>query len=331
MLAAVLDLIHNRYGMIIRHDGIKIALDPRKSMDADLTFISHAHADHMHQPSKDSKILASKETIVLASKRGYKIDDYHEDHPNLKLINSGHVLGSRSLLIDDSILYTSDICIRDRAFLRGARLPRCDTLIIESTYGRKGIRFPSIDDICNKANNIVARLYSNGIPVILLGYPLGKAQILTSLFKHWEPMYLHDSIYNMNEAYKELGIDLVDALPYSIAEEEGLLKRKPWVMIAPMQSVRSKLIKELKSRYSAITIAFTGWAIASRYSRYDYSLPLSDHCDFYELVKVVKECKPRKIYTFHGYAIEFAEYLNNLGYDAEPLVKHNTKLTDFTL
>ncbi|RMF31863.1 MAG: exonuclease [Candidatus Nitrosothermus koennekii] len=305
-----------------------MALDPSKSIDADLTFISHAHSDHMHMPTKNSKIIASKETVALAKKRGYDIECY-EEFDGVKLIDSGHVLGSKSLLID-GILYTSDICIRDRAFLKGAKIPRCDTLIIETTYGKEGFNFPSIDKVCDMANNIISKLYSHGVPVILLGYPLGKAQILTSLFKHWKPIYLYDTVYEINKVYRELGIDLIDALPYSFAEEEGLLKKKPWVMIAPMQSTRSKFIKDMKSRYSAVTIAFTGWAVNNRYSMHDYTLPLSDHCDFNELLQVVKDAEPKKIYTIHGYVKEFASYLNRLGYNAEPLIKGNMKLTDFT-
>lgn len=317
-----------KHGIILEHNSIKIALDPSKSIDVDLTFISHAHSDHMHVPKNGNKILASKETSMLASKRGYIINAY-EEIDGIKLIDAGHVLGSRSLFID-GILYTGDLCTRDRAFLQGAKLPRCDTLIIETTYGKEGFSFPNIDKVCEMANNIIAKLYSHGLPVILLGYSLGKAQILTSLFKHWQPIYLHDSIYEINQAYRELGVDLIDALPYSFAEEEGLLRKRPWLMIAPMQSARSKFIKEMRSRYSAITIAFSGWATINRYSMHDYTLPLSDHCDFDELLQVVKRCKPSKIYTVHGYVKEFAMYLNKLGYNAEPLIKGNMKLTDFT-
>ncbi len=328
LLLALNKITLTKEGLIIRYNDLKIALDPKKSVDSDLAFISHAHFDHMHMPKKGSKILTSRETSIIAAKRGYSIDNYYEELDGIKLIDSGHVLGSRAILIGD-ILYTSDISIRDRAFLHGAKLPRCDTLIIESTYGKEGFVFPSIDEICKSANSIIANLYSHGIPVILLGYPLGKAQILASLFGHWQPFYLHDSVYKMNQIYKELGIDLIDALPYSIAEDEGLLRRKPWIMIAPMQSPRSRFIKDMKSRYSAVTIAFTGWAITYRYG-YDYLIPLSDHCDFKELLEVIKRCKPRKIYTIHGYVREFADYLTKHGYNAEPLILEN-KITDFII
>ena len=40
------------------------------------------------------------------------------------------------------------------------------------------------------------------------------------------------------------------------------------------------------------------------------SIPFSDHCDFDELVEVVKKSKPEKIFTIHGFQKEFAHHLN---------------------
>ncbi len=53
----------------------------------------------------------------------------------------------------------------------------------------------------------------------------------------------------------------------------------------------------------------------------DYVIPFSDHCDHSELLEVVKKCNPSKIYTFHGFEEEFANYLVKLGYDAKSVSK----------
>ncbi|GBC73849.1 hypothetical protein HRbin04_01256 [archaeon HR04] len=319
-------LIHSDSGMIVEYKGRRIALDPKNDTDVDLVFVSHAHTDHMHRSSDiGRRVLASRETLRIAEARGFR---YHnasnEPDQMLEMIDSGHVLGSRALLIDDRILYTGDICTRDRAFLKGARLPRCDTLIIESTYGRKGFRFPSVDDVIHRVNMLIAEMYSKGIPVILMGYPLGKAQIITSLFRHWKPLYIHESVARMNRVYRELGIELGDddAIVYSIKDDGygNSLKYGPWLMVAPKQSNNSPFVKRMKKYHNAVTIAFTGWALTHWHSRFhDYTIPLSDHCDFYELVQVVNVCKPNKIYTFHGFAEEFASHLREMGYDAEAL------------
>ena len=92
-------------------------------------------------------------------------------------------------------------------------------------------------------------------------------------------------------------------------------------MIAPLNTGRSNFVKLMKQRYGAVTIGFSGWAINRRYKfmmDLDYTMPMSDHCDFNELVKVVGACNPKKIYTFHGFSTDFAASLQKMGFDAEP-------------
>jgi len=313
-------------GIIVEHGEKRIALDPNKSTDVDVVFVSHAHIDHLHMPEDGERILTSSETSKLASTRGYNIENYDESLDGFELIDSGHILGSRGLLIDGRIFYTGDISVRNRAFLKGAKIPKCEILIIESTYGKPEFRFPSVNEVNDNTNKIISNLYSKGVPVILMGYPLGKAQVLTSMFKHWEPLYVHDSVYAMNKVYNDLGIDLGDAISYSQAEQDNLLSKKPWIMVAPKMSSGSRFVLDMKDRYNAATVGFSGWALTNWYkysSDLDYALPLSDHCDFEELISIVKQCNPSKVYTFHGYTAELAMQLNRLGYDSEPLARES--------
>ena len=38
-----------------------------------------------------------------------------------------------------------------------------------------------------------------------MGYTLGKAQLLTKSFGHWDPI-IHDSVAKINSIYSELGV-----------------------------------------------------------------------------------------------------------------------------
>jgi putative mRNA 3-end processing factor len=300
-------------GIMVQHTNTAIALDPSRPTDCHFTFVSHAHVDHLHKRSIEKKnktqVLASKETALIAQARGYKIGDPAEHYDGFRLVDTGHILGSRGLLIGEDIYYTGDISMRERAFMKPAKVPHAKTLIIESTFGRPAYVFPQISEITHKTNKI-----------ILMGYTLGKAQLLTKLFGHWDPI-IHDSVAKINSIYSELGVKLESIMTHSQAQEKGVLaKNKPWVMVAPLMSSRSAFLKEMKSRYGAVTIGFTGWAIGSRYKYMmglDYVMPLSDHCDYNELLAAVRQCRPEKVYTFHGFAKEFAEALMRIGFDAE--------------
>jgi len=320
----------------VQLNDITIALDPSHPIDCDFTFVSHAHVDHLHKRGRKkirTQVLASKETALIAQARGYEIIDPAQEHDGFQLVDTGHILGSRGLLAGDDVYYTGDISMRERAFMKAAKLPHAKTLIIESTFGRPEYVFPPLLEVTHRTNEIISEMYDLGIPVILMGYTLGKAQLLTKLFSHWDPI-VHDSVAKINSVYSELGVKLAGGMTHRQAEEqERLSKGKPWVMIAPLMSERSTFVKEMKDRYGAITMGFSGWAVGTRY-RYmmglDYVMPLSDHCDYSELVTAVKQCRPDKVYTFHGFAREFAESLCDMGFDAEP-VGHSRKGEEKTL
>ncbi|HEX9678223.1 hypothetical protein [Nitrososphaera sp.] len=307
-------------------DGTTVALDPSRPNGCDYAFVSHAHLDHLHRKGNStSKLIASKETSMIASARGYEMQG--NEYDGFELVDTGHILGSRGLLTGEDVYYTGDLSTRERAFLKPARMPKAKTLIIESTFGKAGYSFPATDEITHNVNRIISDMYDMGIPVVLMGYALGKAQLLTKMFGHWDPVFVHDSVAKMNNVYSDLGVDLKDAVTYTEAEQKGLLsKRRPWIMIAPLMSGRSSFVQDMKVKYGAITIGFSGWAVDSQYPYrmgLDYAFPMSDHCDYSELVEAVRRCAPDKVYTFHGFAGEFAGSLKKMGFDAEPIEKRN--------
>ena len=159
-------------GILCEVNEKRVYLDPKKTDLDGINFVSHAHSDHL--PSKNGgTILSSIETNEISGIRGFKMENHVESLDGFSLIDSGHVLGSRGLLFDD-IFYTGDICTRDRGFLKAAKIPSCKTLITECTFGLPEFTFPPMDEIQNQVNQLIADLYSKGIPVILMGYQLGK-------------------------------------------------------------------------------------------------------------------------------------------------------------
>ncbi len=312
-------------GIVVRQDNTTIHLDPKRGSSEGICFVSHAHIDHLHNHRGEGILLASKQTTEIARLRGFLIGNFKEEYENFSMIDAGHILGAKGLLFGDDIFYTGDISIRDRGFMKGAKVPKCKTLITECTFGMPEYVFPKLDVTVKKVNEIISELYAKGKPVILLGYELGKAQILSYLFSHWEPYY-HDSVKKINDLYRQLGMPLQDSAGHSEAEELGMLDKKPWLMIAPNLSERSSFIKHMKMKYNAITIGFSGWAQSSKFGfarGHDYSIALSDHCDYNEMIELVKKCDPDKIYTVHGFVNEFASDLVKMGYNAQPLTEHS--------
>ena len=316
-------------GILCQVNDKRVYLDPKNTDASAINFVSHAHSDHL--PSKNGgTILTSIETNEIAGLRGFRMENHIQNIDDFSLIDSGHILGAKGLLFDD-IFYTGDICTRNRGFLKGAEIPKCKILITESTFGLPEFIFPRIEDILKQVNELISTLYGKGIPVILMGYQLGKAQTITQLFNHWGPLYFHDSVRQMNLIHQKFGVPLTDGIGHTEAQKNGLLDKKPWIMISPMMSSRSIFLQEMKSKYGAVTIGFSGWAQSTKFSfgrKADYSFPLSDHCDFNELVDIVQKSGAEQVYTIHGFVKEFAEYLRKLGINAQPL--HENSLDNFT-
>lgn len=319
-----------RNGITVEYGVMSYALDPKGPSKTDYTFVSHAHLDHVQEPDPRSKVLASKETRILAKVRGFDLGRTIESADNVRLLDSGHILGARAICIADEVLYTGDAAGRDRAFMGKCKTKKARVLITESTFGKSTYVFPPVPSIVKDVNSTIGMLFDKGRPVVLMGYALGKSQILSHLFSSWSPFYVHERVAVINEVYRQCGVNLKKG---KVVDEtlEGL-SPGPWVMVAPMMSSRSSFAQRLKKDYGAALIAFSGWASDPGYAYSigaDYAFPVSDHCDYNELLGLVREVSPELVYTTHGFAAEFALDLRRLGFDAKPLSGYQSFLSDY--
>ena len=93
-------------------------------------------------------------------------------------------------------------------------------------------------------------------------------------------------------------------------------------MISPLLSEKTRFVQDMKSKYGAVTVGFSGWARSTKFPfgrKTDYSIPMSDHCDYAELVRMVRRSGAEKVYTTHGFEEEFANDLRVFGIDAVAL------------
>jgi putative mRNA 3-end processing factor len=182
-------------------------------------------------------------------------------------------------------------------------------------------------------NSLIGETFDKGKPVVLMGYPLGKAQILCYFFSGWGPLYLHESVARMNEVHRRYGVELKRGKTLDPATlGDGDLPQGPWIMVTPLMRGSNRVLSNLKRRHGAVLVAFSGWAVEPAYARYlgvDYAFPLSDHCDYAELLKLVEEVAPEVVYTTHGNAQGFARDLRRLGFEARSLGSYQSSLNDY--
>lgn len=310
--------------MITTQDELQIPalglwLDARRPRD--LSFISHAHSDHV---GSHARAIVTRETAELCRERfSSKSDVDYEVHElgetftvgeaTCELLSAGHILGSSQLFLNhdgQTLLYTGDFKLRSGHTHPRCQTRNCDILVMECTYGRPRYRFPDRAEVEAELIARCAAALEQGQTPVVYAYALGKAQeIIAALNRAGLALQLHGIIARICEAYERLGIDLGPWKRY----ERGTTKGH--VLIVPPDARRTPMIHSLFPRFD---IAVTGWAIdAGTKFRMgvDLALPYSDHADFPELMEYVERTEPARVYCTHGFP-DFVHYLRREGVNA---------------
>lgn len=270
-----------------------IALD---KYGEDISFVSHAHNDHISGVKNKKELIASNETIALA-----KLMGKNKNLKNVKLLDAGHILGSKQLLVDtdeERILYTGDIRTRDSILFKGAELAECDKLIIEATYGNPRFQFPEYYEVYSQIEKWVKE--NSHCNLLIGGYALGKAQELIKILNSFDVVPVVDKHMEFfNEIYSKFGIKLNRVVVGTKEAEE--IMQGPFVGIVEMKRAKRYFAKTLSDAFNRKTLVAvaTGWALNYSFN-VDAAFVLSNHADFHDLCKFIKQTNAKKIEFVHG-------------------------------
>ena len=291
------------------------------------SFVSHAHTDHVarHRAPVLTRgtlrllrpMFQSASPVVLDFCEPLETPDY-----TLTLHPAGHCLGSAQVLIrshrnEERILYTGDFKLWPNPAAEPLEPVPCDTLIMECTFGRPVYTFPPEEEVLERLFQLLHRWLSQGYVPVVLGYRVGKSQeVMRHLLRRGFHMAVEASIYQVCQAYQELGIEFDSRIrPFDGRVVEGE------VLVYPPGGKRSKELRDVRSKR---LVQLTGWAVhPSTKHRFgvDEALPLSDHPDFHGLLRYVDMVKPKRVFTVNGFP-ELAHHLRAKGYEAAHL-DHN--------
>ncbi len=263
--------------------------------------ISHGHFDHLPSRLKDKRIISSLETLKMVELRRKRQLELH-DQDDIQLLPAGHTLGSTMFFFkEEKLLYTGDFNTIPK-YCGQAKPKKCDTLIIEATYGRERYIFPSYKETVKEFLEFVQER-----PATIDVYPFGKAQEVAHL---------------LNKA--RIPFSIGNAYIKQIHEQLGLSYR--------YESGKADIVLGKERLPGFRHVLLTGWALDARWGRFamaDKVFPLSDHADFPSLVEFVQSCDPKQVFTFHGSAKAFAQTLRKAGIPAQVLLEEQLPLQSF--
>ena len=311
---------------------LAVWLDAHDARGADeWAVVSHAHSDHI---ARHKRVILTEPTARLLRQRLGGQREVHvlrfgertefKGPPGdfaLTLLPAGHILGSAMVLVEwsgGSLLYTGDFRLRTSPACEPCDFSAgvgCDWLVMETTFGRPAYVFPPTGQIAAELLQFCHAARAAGATPVLLGWTLGKAQeLLCLLADSGLPVAVHEAVLPLARIYEECGMRLgtYEALTDSTPKDR--------VLICPPTFAQSPQRAALGPCRLAVA---TGWAMESscKYrSGVDAAFPLSDHADFHELIEFVRQVRPRRVFTTHGFSADFAATLRDLGFDAAALV-----------
>src|SRR2546423_6030610 len=237
------------------------------------------------------------------------------------LLPAGHIFGSAQCFLfagNETLLYTGDFKLRPVRSAEPAEWRKADTLIMEPTFGLSRYRFPPTEQVINQIISFCQETIDDGGVPVLLGYSLGKAQeILCSLDGAGLTPMLHGSVYQMTRIYEQFGQSFCKYMRYNPNDVTGK------VLICPPSANRSSMLEKIPRKRVAM---ISGWAVdPNAVYRYqvDAAFPLSDHADYNDLIRYVELVQPKRVFTLHGFAAEFARDLRDQGVEAWALTEEN--------
>ncbi|SMO54274.1 hypothetical protein [Gracilimonas mengyeensis] len=274
--------------------------------DAHFNFVSHGHADHI--PWKVSgKVYATEPTKKFMRLRGksYPVESLDFGIPiqttdaTVTLYPAGHILGSAMVFVESeegNLLYTGDYRTPPSPATEGFELPvkPVDYFITEATFSLPVYKWAPHNQLQDQVTGFVKEALEADATPVFLAYNLGKAQELLYLMKDYDhPKQIHGAGYKLCQVYEDSGMSLGDYETYDRESCEGK------ILICPSSALSNGFASNVRKKKIAYC---SGWAaMEARRSQLtvDKLIPLSDHLDFFELIRLCENLQPRKVLITH--------------------------------
>ncbi len=287
-------------------------VDPARAVDRAL--VTHGHADHAR--GGHGATVATPETLAIMRLR-YQTGEgpsggdttpvaYGETvrlpgNVDATYIPAGHVLGSAQILLEyagERVIVTGDYKRRADPTCPPFEVTPCDIFITEATFGLPLFRHPPIKEEMDK---LLERLNAYPDRCVLVGaYALGKAQRVIAELRaagHSAPIYLHGAMEKMCRLYEEHGVDLGELRLVADYTKDDM---RGHIVICPPSALNDRWSRRLPE---PITAMASGWMrVRQRARQRNVELPLiiSDHADWGELTRTIKEVDAQENWITHG-------------------------------
>jgi putative mRNA 3-end processing factor len=315
--------------VVLRREGLycpqgDFFIDPWKPVER--AVITHGHGDHARPGMAD--YFASRPGLpILRWRLGgqpYHAYDYGEafeiGDARVSFHSAGHVLGSAQVRIeaDGQVWVASgDYKRQHDPTCAPFEVVDCDTFITEATFGLPIYRWPDTTDVARDIVEWRDHCASRGEAPVLLCYALGKAQRVLAELAMWtdRPVFLHGAVAAGVQVYRDAGVHMVETLPVSETAKGAEFAGE--LVLAPPSAAGRPWMRRFKRAQTGFA---SGWMRVRgnrRRRNYDRGFVVSDHADWPDLMRTIRETGARRVIATHGNTDAIIRALNDDGIAAE--------------
>jgi putative mRNA 3-end processing factor len=301
-------------------------IDPWKPVKK--AIVTHAHSDHAYRGNGRYLVPAEgRQLFEIRLDHDAKISTLR--YGQTSTINgikvsfhpAGHILGSAQVRVEhkgEIWVISGDYKLTPDATCAQFESLKCHHFITEATFGLPIYRWQPTQQTFNEVNDWWRRNIERGKASVLFAYALGKAQrLMSGLDRSLGKVFTHGSVERLTQAYREAGIDLPKTqYAGSVTNKKEFAGS---MIIAPPSAQASTWLRRFGPQSTGFA---SGWMMvrgARRQRAIDRGFVLSDHADWPELIKAIRETEAETVYVTHGFAPEVVRYLNETGMNAVPL------------
>ncbi|RQO74218.1 DNA ligase-associated DEXH box helicase [Pedobacter sp. KBW06] len=299
-------------------------IDPWKPVKLAVT--THGHADHVKWGNQ-AYLCHELTKPILLHRLGAELNiqtlRYREEininGVKLSMFPAGHVIGSAQIRLE----YKGEVCVISGDYkveydgISTAFEPvKCHTFVSESTFGLPIYKWLPQQLIFDQIGNWVNNNQEQGKTSVLIAYSLGKAQRLINGLKDQDrPIYVHQSIANLNDAFIQAGVALPETIRISPEIRKETLQQG--LIIVPPALADGRWMKTLQQAATGVCSGWMQVRAGRRWRSADAGFALSDHADWPGLLSAIKATEAEKVFVTHGFTATFSKYLNEIGIEAE--------------
>lgn len=298
-------------------------VDPWRPVDLAVT--THGHADHVKWGNK-AYLCHELTKPVLLQRLGQDLpvqtlayaEEIAINGVKVSMYPAGHVIGSAQIRLE----YKGEVCVISGDYkveADGISTPfepvKCHTFVSESTFGLPIYKWKPQEAVFGQIKNWISDNHDQQKTSVLVAYSLGKAQRLIKNLSGFAPIYVHNSIANLNEGFIRAGVDLPETVRITPDIKKDELQRG--IVIVPPALAEGRWIKGLQHAATGVCSGWMQVRAGRRWRAADAGFALSDHADWPGLLTAIKATGAEKVFVTHGFVSTFSKYLNESGISSE--------------